>query len=74
MEDNIAPDDPLKGKFLLDENGRPVCTADGGKVPLAWFDNDPTDLPEPTEEQVDADIEMLGLSEFLPDEEDKTKK
>jgi len=45
-------------------------TADGLKIKLDYFEQDPTDdAPEPTDEQVDADIEMLGLSEFLPDED-----
>ena len=58
-----------KDIYLLDENGKPQTTADGTKMRLDYFDNDPTDdAPDPTDEEVDADIETLGLSEFLPDE------
>ena len=55
--------------------GKARTTAGGEKMKLSYFDDDPTDdVPEPSDEQVDADIEMLGLSEYLPDDEDEKEK
>ena len=63
-------DDP--NIYLIDdETGEArIHTASGEKYRLDMFEQDPTDaVPPPTSAQTDADIERLGLSEFLPDEE-----
>ena len=63
--------------YLIDpETGKAHTTADGTKMKLSYFTNDPEDefFGKSTDAEIDADIERLGLSEFLPDqiEEEET--
>ena len=62
-------DDP-KVYWVDPKTGKARRTPAGDKMKLSYFDDDPTDdAPEPTDAEVDADIERLGLSEFLPENE-----
>jgi len=70
----VASNDRYVGRLLLTSvqsgNGNARRTAYGLKIKLNYFEQDPTDdAPEPSDEQVGADIEALGLTAFLPGEE-----
>jgi hypothetical protein len=61
---NIYIIDEKTGKAMIHE-------ASGEKIRLDMWEQDPIDVDIPAA-QTDADIEALGLSEFLPDEEEQT--
>jgi len=63
-------DDP--NIYLIDPaTGKARTNPDGSKQKLADFENDVDDeiYDKIVNENIDADIERLGLSEFLPDKE-----
>lgn len=57
--------------YLIDrETGKAMLNASGEKQKLADYENDiDEDTPEPSAAQVEEDIERLGLSDFLPENE-----
>ena len=65
-------DDP--NIYLIDEKtGKARTTKSGEKQKLSYFTDDPEDefFGKSTGAEIDADIERLGLSEFLPDQIEK---
>lgn len=63
-------DDP--NVYLIDpKTGKAYTTPDGEKQKLSYYTDEPEDefFGKRTDSEIDADIEALGLSEFLPENE-----